>query len=90
MSYKIAGNFSMFELWFHKILKVNKELADNLIWTLDHHPRILLIDKKGNFAWPKHFDPISDNPNDDKLHITNRIIIGPHIPIKFYRTGYLL
>ena len=75
-------NHSMI-LWFHKILKVNKELANNLIWTLDHHPRILLIDKDGDFAWPKHFDPISDNPNDNKLYITNRIIIHHNSPISY-------
>lgn len=74
----------MFSLWLKLIIKLNEEFTSSIVWDIDHHCHILLIDKKGNFIFPKNFNPMISNPNKNKLIIKNEIDRQYTPPIIFY------
>lgn len=70
--------------WIKNINKLNTEFRQSIIWTIDYHSHLLLINKHGDIIFPKNFDLTTSNPNKNKLIITNKIDLCNSIPIPFY------
>ena len=72
----------------NNMIKLNKEFKRSIVWTIENHSHIPLIDNKGNFLFPKNFDPMKSNLNKNKLIIKDKIneSIYRNSPIEFYAT----